>query len=207
MTFFLHNKDVTRYAYVLAESDNLTIEEQKKLLIGFKLPIATLVESGGKSVHAAVKVDAKDAVEYRQRALFLFDWLAKHKFIVDENNKNEARLSRLPGAMRNGNLQRLIATNIGCSSWLEWKDYIEGVDDDLPQTVSLLDQLGDRLLLAYNALVQERVLLEELTHLTLSNLLKDSLWLVSVLRILLHLLKSDSLLLLNDLSWAVVNVD
>ena len=136
-----NNKDVTRYAYVLAESDNLTIEEQKKLLIGFKLPIATLVESGGKSVHAAVKVDAKDAVEYRQRALFLFDWLAKHQFIVDENNKNEARLSRLPGAMRNGNLQRLIATNIGCSSWLEWKDYIEGVDDDLPQTVSLLDQL------------------------------------------------------------------
>lgn len=136
-----NNKDVTRYAYVLAESDNLTIEEQKKLLIGFKLPIATLVESGGKSVHAAVKVDAKDAVEYRQRALFLFDWLAKHKFIVDENNKNEARLSRLPGAMRKGNLQRLIATNIGCSSWLEWKDYIEGVDDDLPQTVTLLDQL------------------------------------------------------------------
>lgn len=136
-----NNKDVTRYAYVLAESDNLTIEEQKKLLIGFKLPIATLVESGGKSVHAAVKVDAKDAVEYRQRALFLFDWLAKHKFIVDENNKNEARLSRLPGAMRNGNLQRLIATNIGCSSWLEWIDYIEGIDDDLPQTVTLLDQL------------------------------------------------------------------
>lgn len=136
-----NNKDVTRYAYALAESDNLTIEEQKKLLIGFKLPIATLVESGGKSVHAAVKIDAKDPAEYKQRTLFLYDWLAKHKFIVDENNKNEARLSRLPGAMRKGNLQRLIATDIGCSSWLEWKDYIEGVDDDLPPLVSLADQL------------------------------------------------------------------
>ena len=128
-----NNKDVTRYAYALAESDNLTIEEQKKLLIGFKLPIATLTESGGKSVHAAVKIDAKDAVEYKQRTLFLFDWLAKHKFIVDENNKNEARLSRLAGATRNGKLQKLIATNIGCSSWLEWIDYIEGIDDSLPQ--------------------------------------------------------------------------
>lgn len=137
-----NNKDVTRYAYALAESDNLTIEEQKKLLIGFKLPIATLVESGGKSVHAAVKIDAKDPAEYKQRTLFLFDWLAKHKFIVDENNKNEARLSRLPGAMRKGNLQRLIATNIGCASWLEWIDYIEGVDDDLPPLVSLADQLA-----------------------------------------------------------------
>lgn len=128
-----NNKDVTRYAYALAESDNLTVEEQKKLLIGFKLPIATLVESGGKSVHAAVRIDAKDATEYKQRTLFLFDWLAKHKFIVDENNKNEARLSRLPGAMRRGKCQRLIATNIGCASWLEWIDYIEGIDDSLPQ--------------------------------------------------------------------------
>lgn len=128
-----NNKDVTRYAYALAESDNLTVEEQKKLLIGFKLPIATLTESGGKSVHAAVRIDAKDAVEYKQRTLFLFDWLAKHKFIVDENNKNEARLSRLPGAVRRGKVQKLIATNIGCSSWLEWIDYIEGIDDSLPQ--------------------------------------------------------------------------
>lgn len=138
-----NNKDVTRYAYALAESDNLTVEEQKKLLIGFKLPIATLTESGGKSVHAAVRIDAKDAAEYRQRTLFLFDWLAKHKFIVDENNKNEARLSRLAGAMRNGKLQKLIATNIGCSSWAEWKDYIEGVDDDLPPFRSLRDQTKD----------------------------------------------------------------
>ena len=134
-----NNKDVTRYAYALAESDNLTIEEQKKLLIGFKLPIATLTESGGKSVHAAVRIDAKDAVEYNQRTLFLFDWLAKHKFIVDENNKNEARLSRLPGAMRSGKVQKLIATNIGCSSWLEWKDYIEGFEDNLPEIHSARD--------------------------------------------------------------------
>ena len=135
-----NNKDVTRFAYSLAESDDLSIEEQKKLFINFRLPIATLVESGGKSVHALVKVDAKDETEYKQRVSFLYDWLAKHKFIVDENNKNPARLSRLPGVMRKGKLQRLIATDIGCSSWLEWKDYIEGIDDDLPQFRSLKEQ-------------------------------------------------------------------
>ena len=124
----------------MAESDNLTIEEQKKLLISFKLPIATLTESGGKSVHAAVKVDAKDAVEFKQRALFLFDWLAKHKFIVDVNNKNPSRLSRLAGPTREGKVQKLLATNIGCGSWLEWIDYIEGIDDDLPPCVSLAEQ-------------------------------------------------------------------
>lgn len=138
-----NDKNVTRYAYSLAESDDLSIEDQKKLFINFKLPIATLVESGGKSVHALIKIDAKDETEYKQRVSFLYDWLAKHNFIVDENNKNPARLSRLPGVMRNGKLQTLIATDIGCSSWLEWIDYIEGVDDDLPSTMNLWEQLSD----------------------------------------------------------------
>lgn len=137
------DKNVTRYAYSLAESDDLSIEDQKKLFINFKLPIATLVESGGKSVHALVKIDAKDEAEYKQRVSFLYDWLAKHKFVVDENNKNPARLSRLPGVMRNGKLQKLVATDIGCASWLEWIDYIEGIDDDLPPLRSLKAQLAD----------------------------------------------------------------
>lgn len=135
------DENVTRFSFVLAESDDLSIEEQKKLFINFKLPIVTLVESGGKSVHALVKVDAQNEAEYRQRAAFLFDWLAKHKFIVDKNNANPSRLCRLAGVMRNGKLQKLIATNIGCKSWLEWIDYIEGIDDDLPQTVTLKEQL------------------------------------------------------------------
>ena len=137
------DKSVTRFAYSLAESDSLSIEEQKKFFINSKLPIAVLLESGGKSVHAIVKIDAEDEVEYKQRVNFLYDWLSKHSFVVDENNKNPARLSRLPGAERGENIQRLIATNIGCSSWLEWIDYIEGVDDDLPKLVSLADQLKE----------------------------------------------------------------
>lgn len=135
------NKDVTRYAYSLVESDSLPIEEQKKLLINMKLPIVAMVESGGKSVHAIVRVDAKDLTEYKQRVSFLYDWLSKHQFVVDEANKNPARLSRLPGAMRNGKLQKLIATNIGCASWLEWIDHIEGVDDDLPPLTNFWEQL------------------------------------------------------------------
>lgn len=134
------DKSVTRFAYSLAESDSLPIEEQQKFFINSKLPIAALVESGGKSVHAIVKIDAEDETEYKQRVNFLYDWLSKHSFVVDENNKNPARLSRLPGAERDGKLQKLLATNIGCESWLEWIDYIEGVDDDLPPFRSLREQ-------------------------------------------------------------------
>lgn len=137
------DKQVTRWAYSLVESDSLPIEEQKKLLINLKLPIAALVESGGKSVHAVVKVDAKDQNEYRQRVDFLYDWLSKHNFIVDGANKNPARLSRLPGAMRGENLQRLLAVNIGCGSWLEWIDMINGTDDDLPEIKSARDMFNE----------------------------------------------------------------
>ncbi len=133
------DEDVVRFEHVLVESDNLSIEEQKKLLINLKLPISALIESGGKSVHALVKVQAKDAQEYDQRAKFLFDYLSKHSFIVDNANKNPARLSRLPGATRDGKLQKLLATKIGCASWDEWIDHINGVDDDLPEIKSARD--------------------------------------------------------------------
>lgn len=136
-----NNKDVTRYDHVLVESDSLPIEEQQKLLINLKLPITALIESGGKSVHALVKVDAENDLEYKERVTFLFDYLSQHGFVVDTANKNPARLSRLPGAIRNGNIQRLLATEIGCTSWLDWKDYIDGVTDDLPDPVDFLEQM------------------------------------------------------------------
>ena len=138
-----NDEDVTRFSYALAESDDLSIDDQKKLFINFRLPIATLVESGGKSVHALIKVDAKDETEYDQRVAFLYDWLAKHSFVVDNNNSNPSRLSRLPGVMRKGKLQKLIATNIGCKTWLEWKDYITGVEDDLPPIHSARDMFDN----------------------------------------------------------------
>ena len=127
-----NDDDVTRYEHVLVESDSLPVEEQKKLLINLKLPIAALIESGGKSVHAIVKIQAIDKSEYKKRVDYLFDYLSKHKFVVDKANKNPARLSRLPGAMRDGKLQKLLAINIGCSSWEEWIDYTNGINDNLP---------------------------------------------------------------------------
>lgn len=137
------DKNVTRFTHALVEADTMTIEEQKKFLIGSKLPIAALLESGGKSVHAVIKIDAKDKTEFKQRVDFLFDWLNKHKFVVDEANKNPSRLSRLPGVMRNGKCQTLLATDIGCPSWDDWLDEVHGVDDDLPDIINCADMFKD----------------------------------------------------------------
>ena len=131
------NENVTRFHYALVESDTLPIAEQDAIYRKLELPIAALVYSGGKSLHAIVHVDAADYDEYRKRVSFLYDFLEKNGVTIDRQNRNPSRLSRMPGITRNGNRQYLAATNIGRKSWNDWMDYVEGVTDELPDMVPL----------------------------------------------------------------------
>lgn len=131
------NENVTRFTYALVESDTLPIAEQDILFRKLELPIAALVHSGGKSLHAIVRVDAENYEEYRKRVEFLYDFLDKHGVAIDKQNRNPSRLSRMPGVTRNGNRQYLVATNIGRKSWVDWMDFVEGVSDELPDMVQL----------------------------------------------------------------------
>ena len=56
----MKNENVTRFQYALVESDTLSIAEQDAIYRKLELPIAALVYSGGKSLHAIVRVDAED---------------------------------------------------------------------------------------------------------------------------------------------------
>ena len=131
------NENVTKFKYALVESDTLPIAEQDILFRKLELPIAALVHSGGKSLHAIVHVDAENYEEYRKRVEFLYDFMEKQGVPIDKQNRNPSRLSRMPGLTRNGNRQYLAATNIGRKSWTEWMDYVEGVTDELPPMESL----------------------------------------------------------------------
>ena len=133
------NENVVKFRHALVESDKMAIEDQERLYRELELPIAAMVSSGGKSVHAIVRVDAKDAEEYRARVDFLYEYLKEHGCDVDSQNKNPSRLSRMPGVTRNGHRQQLLAVNIGKRSWAEWKDYVDGVNDGLPPFITLSD--------------------------------------------------------------------
>ena len=133
------NENVMRFTYALVESDTLPIAEQDVLFRKLELPIAVLVHSGGKSLHAIVRVDATDYDEYRKRVEFLYDFLEKNGVSIDKQNRNPSRLSRLPGVMRNGNRQYIVATNIGRKSWTEWMDFVEGVNDEMPDMETLAE--------------------------------------------------------------------
>ncbi len=131
------NENVTDFRYTLVESDDVELDKQNALLRELELPIACLVYSGGKSLHAIVKIEAGSYEEYRKRVDYLYEVCKKNGLKVDTQNKNPSRLSRMPGVERNGQKQFLIDTNIGKESWAEWKEWIEGINDDLPDPESL----------------------------------------------------------------------
>lgn len=133
----VQNEDVTRFEHVLVESDSMDIEKQIDTMKLLELPITTMTLSGGKSVHAWVKVQAKDSEEYRIRVRRIFETCQAAGLDVDRANRNPARLSRLPGAMRNGKEQSLLALNIGRKSYEDWEENF--IIDDLPEFSNLAD--------------------------------------------------------------------
>ena len=133
------NENVTEYRYCLVESDVGSIEQQNAIVRKLELPIAALVYSGGKSIHAIVKIDAANYDEYRLRVEYLYNVLSKNGLEVDRQNKNPSRLSRMPGVVRGDKKQFIIDTNIGKKDWAEWKEWIEGINDNLPDPESLAD--------------------------------------------------------------------
>lgn len=136
----IKNDNVTEYRYALVESDSEELEKQNAIIRELELPVAALVYSGKKSIHAIVRVEAADYSEYRKRVDYLYEVCKKNGLKVDTQNKNPSRLSRMPGIMRNGKKQFLIDTNIGKESWNEWKEWIEGINDDLPDPESLHEE-------------------------------------------------------------------
>ena len=108
-----------------------------------ELPCAALVYSGGKSVHAIVRVNAPDYAEYRKRVDYLYATCQKNGLTLDQQNRNPSRLSRMPGILRAGQKQALLETNVGKSCWEDWCDWVEACTDDLPDTECLADDWDD----------------------------------------------------------------
>lgn len=106
--------DIAAHRFMLLESDCLPLPQQFALFAKLKIPIAAVLSSGGKSVHAWARIDAPDAVRYKVIVARILTALAP--FGIDQCNKNPSRLSRLAGAVRTigasgDGLQRLLYLN------------------------------------------------------------------------------------------------
>ncbi len=135
------NEDVTALRHVLVEFDRddkgaaIPKEEQFGAIVASGLPVSAVIDSGNKSLHAWVRVDAPDAAEYRRRVDIVWDWFAG--LFLDRQNKNPSRLSRCPDGFRTVDgekrRQRLLAINLGAASWSEWET--ANAPDGLPKII------------------------------------------------------------------------
>ena len=122
---------ITAYRHVLLEWDTGTKEEQRARIAQSNLPVTAIVDSGGKSVHAWVRVDAKDRAEYDARVAQVFALFADCP--PDKQNKNPSRFTRLPGAHRGEAKQALIDINQGLANWEAWAAWKGQHDEALQQ--------------------------------------------------------------------------
>lgn len=90
--------DITAWKFMLLESDTVPAETLIALFQNLRLPISAILKSGGKSIHAWVRVEASDEKRYSELVRSLLEILAP--FGLDKANKNPSRLSRLPSAKR-----------------------------------------------------------------------------------------------------------
>ena len=136
------NDDVTSYRQVLVEFDKnakgerIPKDVQFGAIVSSGLPVSAVIDSGNKSIHAWVRVDAPDASEYKRRVDIIWDWF--EGLNLDKQNKNPSRLSRCPEGWRmvegERRQQTLLAVNVGAESWAEWES--ENAPDGLPKIVA-----------------------------------------------------------------------
>jgi RecA-family ATPase len=110
------NDNISAYRHVLAEFDGGELEEQRQALENSGFPISLIVTSGKRSMHGWIRVDAQNKEEWDARRDEVFAKLG-----CDPKNKDLARVSRCPGAMRIVDgakvKQALVATNVGPGNW------------------------------------------------------------------------------------------
>ena len=131
---------VTSWRYFVLESDEANLRQWLGAIVQFPLRIAAIYSSGGRSVHALVKIDARTKKEWDAEREAL-----KNALIVlgaDAGAMSAVRLTRLPGCWRGRSLQKLLFINPDppmrpiyemsprrdvLKQWLEWASL--GVSD------------------------------------------------------------------------------
>lgn len=102
---------VAAWRFVVCEFDGIPKHEQAAFWLYARLPVAVVLDSGGKSLHGWIRVDCAGASEWERE---IEQELFPHKLKLlgaDGACKNEARMSRTPGVRRDDNWQRLLYLN------------------------------------------------------------------------------------------------
>lgn len=100
---------VTSWRYAVLESDEAVSDDWLRCLVQMPLRIASICESGGRSIHALVRVDAASKADWDVRVGATKPILVT--LGADAGALSAVRLSRLPQATRGKRAQRLLYLN------------------------------------------------------------------------------------------------
>lgn len=140
------NEDVAAFRHVLVEFDRdeagkpIPKQEQYHAVASSGMPVSALIDSGNKSLHAWIRVDAPDAKEYARRVDVIWEFFSGIN--LDKQNRNPSRLSRCPDGWRtvDGAVRRqsLLATGFGAESWEAWETGRNAPDEGSLMPISRL---------------------------------------------------------------------
>lgn len=148
------NSEVKAFRSALVEYDDIPKAEQERRLLDSGLPILSVTDSGNKSLHAIVRIDADDYSLYKSRVAELHEYLEKkYGSPCDGANKNPARMSRLAGARRGDSTQSLLYTEINFSADLEKIIDEHDKADELTSGKFRHDLIGDALIESRDACI------------------------------------------------------
>ena len=102
-------ESVTAWRYAVLESDEADADDWLRCLVQMPLPIACICESGGRSIHALVRVDAESKGHWDKKVRLMKPVLVT--LGADPGALSAVRLTRLPQAKRGDRVQWLLYLN------------------------------------------------------------------------------------------------
>lgn len=105
---FRAEENLISFRYLVLESDNTRSDLWIRVIAQIPLPIASVVTSGGRSIHALVRIDASDAAEWKTIRARIAPALVA--LGADLSAMTTVRLTRLPFCFRRekNEMQRLL---------------------------------------------------------------------------------------------------
>ena len=100
---------VTSWRFMVIESDVAEEDQWLRLLVQLPLPICAIYTSGGKSIHALVRIDAESQEQWKSRVREWKPLLTR--LGADPQSLTSIRNTRLPQAFRGETRQRLLYLN------------------------------------------------------------------------------------------------
>lgn len=102
-------ESIRSFRFAVLESDCQPLEQWLRILVQLPLPIVSITSSGGKSLHALVRVDANSKTNWDETIRAI-----KPKLVylgADPNALTAVRLTRLPNCYRGDRFQELLYLN------------------------------------------------------------------------------------------------